>query len=163
MKTRVVETPTQEILDRVVDKAATEGYGNTKGFIHWYDRYGADTCVNLGDNGLISYSGKPYFLKHPSEYWLMSYSEYLINYKESKENKLMSTISKLKKLTLTKEERLLRKWDIHNDCGDLTEEGKEVLWTIVEAAHKEELVKKITELDKEEKKCKKDCSCEKCK
>lgn len=70
--------------------------------------------------------------------------------KDKKEGN-MSVITKLKKLALNKEERLLREYGIHSDCGDLTEEGKEVLWIILEEANKEELIKKVKELDKEEK------------
>ena len=63
----------------------------------------------------------------------------------------MSVVSKLKQLALSKEDRLLRQYDIVSDCGDLTEDGQEVLWGILLAANKAELVSRVKELDEEEK------------
>lgn len=74
----------------------------------------------------------------------------LINGKNKKEKK-MSVVAKLKSLTLTKGERLLRKYDLVSDCGDLTDEGREVLDSILLTEYKDKLIERVTELDKEEK------------
>jgi hypothetical protein len=69
--------------------------------------------------------------------------------------KKMSVVSKIKQLTLSKEDRLLRKYELVSDCGDVTDEGQEVLWSIILETHKAELVKRVKELDEEEKSKKK--------
>ena len=63
----------------------------------------------------------------------------------------MSVVSKIKSLTLSRGERLLRKYDLVSDCGDLTEEGREVLDSILLSEYKDKLIERVTELDKEEK------------
>jgi hypothetical protein len=75
--------------------------------------------------------------------------------KTLKEEKKMSVVSKIKQLTLSKDDRLLRKYEIVSDCGDLTDDGQEVLWSILLETHKAELVKRVKELDEEEKSKKK--------
>lgn len=70
----------------------------------------------------------------------------------SKGDKKMNVVKKLKALSLDKGDRLLRKYGIVSETGDLTTEGKEVLWNILLQEKKAELVAKVEELEAAEKK-----------
>jgi hypothetical protein len=60
----------------------------------------------------------------------------------------MSTSSKIKELTLDEDTRLLRKYDIVNNQGDLTEEGTKVLFAHLFDENKAAIVDKLKALDK---------------
>ena len=72
-------------------------------------------------------------------------------------NIIMSVVNKIKDLTLTKEDRLLRKYQVVDQYNDnaLTSTGKEILWDILFAEHKEAIVAKLEAVEAEEKKAKK--------
>jgi hypothetical protein len=70
----------------------------------------------------------------------------------SKGKKNMNVVKKLKALSLDKGDRLLRKYGIVSETGDLTAEGKEVLWNILLQEKKTEIVSKVEELEAAEKK-----------
>ena len=76
------------------------------------------------------------------------------NITKLKENK-MSVVEKIKQLSLSKGDRLLRKYELVDERGDLTDEGREVLDSILLAEYKDQLVAKVEELDKAEKSKKK--------
>lgn len=63
----------------------------------------------------------------------------------------MNITKQLKDLTLSKGDRLLRKYELVDDCGDITEDGTEVLLQMLLEDYKEALIAKVTELDKEQK------------
>lgn len=70
-----------------------------------------------------------------------------------KETKDMGNVVKrIKALGLSKEDKLLRKFQIVDDAGDLTVTGKEALWAILLETNKATLVGKLTELEAAEKK-----------
>ena len=76
------------------------------------------------------------------------------NITKTRENK-MSVVEKIKQLALPKGDRLLRKYELVDEAGDLTDEGREVLDGILLAEYKDQLVAKVEELDKAEKSKKK--------
>ena len=73
----------------------------------------------------------------------------------TKGEKKMSIVSKVKQLALSKGDKLLRKHGVVDPCGDLTEEGQEILLSIVFENYKDAIVEKIQEVDDAEKKGKK--------
>lgn len=76
-----------------------------------------------------------------------------------KETTVMGEITKkLKELTMTKEQKLLRKYDVVDDCGDLTDEGRKAF---IDTLFGDEdfagiLLARLEKLDAEEKKSKKE-------
>lgn len=66
-----------------------------------------------------------------------------------------SIVDKVKELALSKEDRLLRKHGIVDDCGNIMNEGIELLTRIMFEAHKADIVKAVQEVDDEEKAAKK--------
>lgn len=74
-----------------------------------------------------------------------------INKPIKKEGFIMNITKQLKDLTLSKGDRLLRTYGIVDDCGGITEDGEEVLLQMLLEDHKEALIAKVTELDKEQK------------
>lgn len=79
------------------------------------------------------------------------------NNEKEKESSTMNVIAKAKNIALkvtNPNEYALRKANLHNDCGDLTEAGKEILWSILEEANKDAFVAQanaLIEADKEDK------------
>lgn len=65
-----------------------------------------------------------------------------------KEGFIMNITKQLKDLTLSKGDRLLRKYEL---VDDITEDGTEVLLQMLLEDYKEALIAKVTELDKEQK------------
>lgn len=74
----------------------------------------------------------------------------------NKEKDNMSTLSKLTELKLTPEKRLLKKYEIVDNNGNLTEEGRNVVLARIFEDKKDEITKDLKELEESEKKaCKK--------
>lgn len=68
---------------------------------------------------------------------------------------MSNIVKKIKDLALSKDDRLLREQGITDDCGQLTEEGRQVLEQVVFAAHKGAvvtLVQNVADAEKAEKK-----------
>ena len=63
----------------------------------------------------------------------------------------MNVVTKIKNLGLKKGDRLLRKYNLVDETGDITGDGKDVLWQLLLEAYHDQLVEKVTELDDEEK------------
>jgi uncharacterized Zn finger protein (UPF0148 family) len=74
-----------------------------------------------------------------------------VYHEKMKEKKSMNVVKRLKTLSLSKEDKLLRKYQIVDDTGDLTGNGKEALWNILLEDNKTALVEKLSELEKSEK------------
>jgi hypothetical protein len=89
---------------------------------------------------------------YPNEGWDMGTLKQLMELSEGKkEKKSMNVVKRLKTLSLSKEDKLLRKYQIVDDTGDLTGNGKEALWNILLEDNKTALVEKLSELEKSEK------------
>jgi hypothetical protein len=73
----------------------------------------------------------------------------LMNPKEEPE---MSVSSKIKELSKDSDSKLLAKYGVTNDCGELTSEGKQVLWDMLFSEYKTAMVEKLKELEAAEKK-----------
>lgn len=68
---------------------------------------------------------------------------------------MSNIVKKIKDLALSKDDRLLREQGITDDCGQLTEEGRQVLEQVVFQAHKGAvvtLVQNVADAEKAEKK-----------
>lgn len=74
---------------------------------------------------------------------------------QSKEGIVMSTVKKLKELAMSADDKLLRKYEVVNECGELTCEGKEVLMDVLFEQNKKAVVDQLKALDAEEKASKK--------
>jgi hypothetical protein len=68
-----------------------------------------------------------------------------------KESKSMNVVKRIKNLGLSKADKLLRKYQMVDQAGDLTGDGKEALWSILLEENKDLLVEKLTELETENK------------
>lgn len=71
------------------------------------------------------------------------------------ESKMTNVVKRFKDLTLSKEDRLLRKYDLLKDNGDLTDYGKEAIWLSLLEEYKEDLVEQAQMLEAEDKDSKK--------
>jgi hypothetical protein len=71
---------------------------------------------------------------------------------ETKENEEMSVSSKIRELSKDADSKLLAKHGVTNEVGELTAEGKQVLWDMLFANHKEAIVTKLKEIEAAEKK-----------
>ena len=67
-------------------------------------------------------------------------------------NKTMNIKKIVKTLTLSKEDKLLREYGLQNDCGDFTEEAKEIVINKLVEDNKAYLVEIATQLKEEDKK-----------
>ncbi len=63
----------------------------------------------------------------------------------------MNIFKELKAITLSKTDRLMLKYGITDDCGNLTDEGKDVLLQMVLDDYKDQIGEKLAEVDKEQK------------
>ncbi len=85
------------------------------------------------------------------------FSEYLANcimqtQKDYKlDNKAMNIKKFVKTLTLSNEDKLLREYGLQNDCGDFTEEAKELVINKLVEENKDYLVEIATKLKEEDK------------
>ena len=68
------------------------------------------------------------------------------------DNKAMNIKKFVKTLTLSKEDKLLREYGLQNDCGDFTEEAKELVINKLVEDNKAYLVEIATKLKEEDKK-----------
>ena len=68
------------------------------------------------------------------------------------DNKTMNIRKFVKTLTLSKEDKLLREYGLQNDCGDFTEEAKELVINKLVEENKAYLVEIATKLKEEDKK-----------
>ena len=64
----------------------------------------------------------------------------------------MNIIKIVKTLTLSKEDKLLREYGLQNDCGDFTEEAKEIVINKLVEDNKAYLVEIATQVKEEYKK-----------
>lgn len=72
-------------------------------------------------------------------------------YKEYKKGGgIMSVVNKIKNLAKSKETKLLEKYYVTDDCGNLTEEGKATVLQKAFEAHKAEIVKDLEAVQAEE-------------
>ena len=67
------------------------------------------------------------------------------------DNKTMNIKKFVKTLTLSKEDKLLREYGLQNDCGDFTEEAKELVINKLVEENKDYLVEIATKLKEEDK------------
>lgn len=67
------------------------------------------------------------------------------------ENAMGNVVARIKNLGLSKEDKLLRKYQMVDSTGDLTTSGKEAMWAILLEANKSSLVEKLKELEATEK------------
>jgi len=67
------------------------------------------------------------------------------------DNKTMNIKKFVKTLTLSKEDKLLREYNLQNDCGDFTEEAKELVINKLVEENKDYLVEIATKLKEEDK------------
>ena len=67
------------------------------------------------------------------------------------DNKTMNIKKFVKTLTLSKEDKLLREYGLQNDCGDFTEEAKELVINKLVEDNKDYLVEIATKLKEEDK------------
>jgi len=66
----------------------------------------------------------------------------------------MNLVEKVKNLKLSAADKLLRKHDVVDAEGDLTETGQELIWAKLLDKFKDELVADLKAVDASEKKCK---------
>ena len=66
-------------------------------------------------------------------------------------NKTMNIKKIVKTLTLSKEDKLLREYGLQNDCGDFTEEAKELVINKLVEENKDYLIEIATKLKEEDK------------
>lgn len=67
----------------------------------------------------------------------------------TKEDKKMNIVKELKNLTLSSDDKLLRKYQLVDESGDLTAQGKEAIWQLLLKQNKDTLVEQLRELEKE--------------
>lgn len=67
----------------------------------------------------------------------------------------MSIVQKFKQLARSKEDKLLIKHNVIDDCGDLTNEGTKILQMLIFEDYKSKVVAKVEKIDQQEKKEKK--------
>lgn len=80
----------------------------------------------------------------------------LVSGSQSQEaSKNMNVVKRIKNLGLSKEDKLLRKYQMVDQAGDLTADGKEAIWTLLFDANKAALVTKLKQLETDEKTSKK--------
>lgn len=71
---------------------------------------------------------------------------------ESKKTKMDKIVKFAKNLTLSKEEKLMRKHDLKDDCGDYTEAAREIVMQKLMQENEAKLIEIATEMEAEEKK-----------
>ena len=77
-------------------------------------------------------------------------------YLTKQENRIMTNVVKrIKNLTLSKDDKLLRKYGLIDECGDLTEDGDIALTDILFTENKDKLVAIAEKLEVEDKASKK--------
>lgn len=90
------------------------------------------------------------------EYWThMTPVEGRGSVSKSKGGVMSNIVKKIKDLALSKDDRLLREQGITDECGQLTEEGRQVLEQVLFTAHKGAvvtLVQNVADAEKAEKK-----------
>lgn len=64
---------------------------------------------------------------------------------------MANIVKRIKNLTVDADTKLLRKYDLEDDCGDLTSDGEEVLMAILHADNRDKLVAKAKEIQAEDK------------
>ena len=69
----------------------------------------------------------------------------------NKTNIMSNILNKVKNLTLSKDDKLLREYGFQNNCGDFTEEARQVVLEKLVADNKEYLIEVAKKLEKEDK------------
>ena len=165
-----VKTPTKEDYIKVVQCMLDNGNvwrSGDKGVLEEYwDICKENTTVEIGyfENGKITYNC-PSISGHTAyttQEFINKYDKLVGVFKwlygpiEKKElednNKTMNIKKFVKTLTLSKEDKLLREYGLQNDCGDFTEEARELVINKLVEENKAYLVEIATQLKEEDKK-----------
>lgn len=147
-----VPTPTKEEYKEVVqcmlDNGNVWASGNKDILEEYWDSYKENTTVEIGyfENGEIT-CNCPLISGHTT----YTTKEFLDKYNKL-DNKTMNIKKFVKTLTLSKEDKLLREYGLQNDCGDFTEEAKELVINKLAEENKDYLVEIATQLKEEDKK-----------
>ena len=120
-------------------------------FEEYWDSWKENTTVEIGrfENGKIT-CNCPSISGHTT----YTTQEFINKYDKKLEdnNKTMNIKKFVKTLTLSKEDKLLREQGLQNDCGDFTEEAKELVIDKLVEDNKAYLVEIATQLKEEDKK-----------
>lgn len=132
---------------------------------HLWDEYKENTiiCLNYDGNNEITYDDKleDDHTTYTTQEFINKYDKlagaaWLYGPIEKEElednNKTMNIKKFVKTLTLSKEDKLLREYGLQNDCGDFTEEAKELVINKLVEDNKAYLVEIATQLKEEDKK-----------
>ena len=175
-----VKTPTKEEYKEVVQCMLDNGNvwlsEDKDVFEEYWDSWKENTTVEIGrfENGKITcncpsisghttYTTQEFINKYDKKEDVFL-TKYLLEdaikrlsgsiWKEELEdnNKTMNIKKFVKTLTLSKEDKLLREYNLQNDCGDFTEEAKELVIDKLVEDNKAYLVEIATQLKEEDKK-----------
>ena len=147
-----VKTPTKEEYKEVVycmldnGNIWTDGDKDIRETL--WDNYKENTSVSLNywKKNEITY-GNDFKTDHKT----YTTQEFLDKYNKL-DNKIMNIKKFVKTLTLSKEDKLLREYGLQNDCGDFTEEARELVINKLVEENKAYLVEIATKLKEEDKK-----------
>ena len=150
-----VLTPTKEDYIKVVQCMFDNGNvwmsGDKDVFEEYWDICKENTTVNLnywGENEIT------YGYKLEDDHTTYTTKEFLDKYNNKDyrlDNKTMNIKKIVKTLTLSKEDKLLREYGLQNDCGDFTEEAKELVINKLVEENKDYLIEIATKLKEEDK------------
>lgn len=163
----LIHCPTLRLWKKVLDKAFSEGKewitGSKEYYQDYWDRAKENSVIDIEGN-VITYWGFSRFtgakVKQPN-HKAMEAEEYLgINYKincplgeqnKSKGNTMSNIIKFAKELTLSADEKLLRKYGLKDECGEYTIEGRELVYRKLVADNGAYLIEIATKKEAEDK------------
>jgi bacterioferritin-associated ferredoxin len=166
-ETLEVKTPTKkeyiEVVQCMLDNGNAWANGEQKVLEDNWERYKNETIVLLGFflNSITCSCYSSFYTKtYTSEEFLDKYNTILnggSTWKKHEEDNLVKdknmNIKKfVKTLTLSKEDKLLREYGLQNDCGDFTEEARELVINKLVEDNKAYLVEITTKIKEEDKK-----------
>ena len=151
-----VLTPTKEDYIKVVQCMLDNEnvwVGKDKDILEdFWNNYKENTIIFLnywGENEIT------YGYKLEDDHTTYTTKEFLDKYNKKDyklDNKTMNIKKIVKTLTLSKEDKLLREYGLQNDCGDFTEEAKEIVINKLVEDNKAYLVEIATQVKEEDKK-----------
>lgn len=110
---------------------------------------GAERLVKVGDVGTIIATGSLNWVDFKAlQNWVGGDDKLEL---VTNEGENMDTVQKLKQLALSPQDRLLRKHGVVNDCGEVTADGKTVLWSLILEQYKDDLVAQLQQVEDEDK------------
>lgn len=159
MNNTIIHCPTEAEYRAIVDKFGWDGGEN---YYDYWDKYKKETAVRVKNNKIYTLDELVYYKIYYLTCTFLTAEEVLkedrlkfsgaqLQEQKTNNNTTMSNVTKwFREMTATKDEKLLKKYGLEDPIGTPTEKGLELSAEITYKANREEVIKIVNQMEKEE-------------